>query len=59
MKVIVDEAEVLSQVALMFPHERSTRLLRTVIAWVRYAELFKYNSKRKVIYKTGPVPVQP
>jgi NitT/TauT family transport system ATP-binding protein len=46
----VDEAVVLSQLALTFPHERPMRLLRTVIAWARYAELFKYNSTRRVIY---------
>lgn len=46
----VDEDVVLSQIAMIFPRERPMRLLRTVIAWARYAELFKYSSTRKVIY---------
>ena len=50
----VDEAVVLSQFALTFPHERPMRVLRTIIAWARYAGLFKYNSTRKVIYTTEP-----
>jgi NitT/TauT family transport system ATP-binding protein len=50
----VDEAVVLSHLALTFPHERPMRILRTVIAWARYAELFKYSSTRKVIYRTDP-----
>lgn len=52
----VDEAVVLSQLALTFPHERPMRILRTVVAWARYAELFRYNGTRKVIYKTRPAP---
>ena len=50
----VDEVVVLSQLALTFPHERPMRVLRTVIAWARYAELFKYSSTRKIIYETEP-----
>lgn len=50
----IDEAVVLSQLALRFPHERPTRVLRTVIAWARYAQLFKYNSTRKVLYAAIP-----
>ena len=50
----VEEAVVLSQFALTFPHERPMRVFRTVVAWARYAELFKYNSTRKVIYTTEP-----
>jgi NitT/TauT family transport system ATP-binding protein len=50
----VEEAVVLSQIALTFPHERPMRTLRTVITWARYAGLFKYNSTRKVIYETVP-----
>jgi NitT/TauT family transport system ATP-binding protein len=46
----VEEEVVLGQLALHFPHERPQRMLRTVIAWARYAELFKYSSTRKVIY---------
>ncbi|MDP2139088.1 MAG: nitrate/sulfonate/bicarbonate ABC transporter ATP-binding protein [Candidatus Didemnitutus sp.] len=55
----VDEVAILSQLALTFPHERPMRILRTVIAWARYARLFKYNSTRKVIYQTAPAGVQP
>jgi NitT/TauT family transport system ATP-binding protein len=47
----VDDATVLGQLALHFPHERPQRIFRTVIAWGRYAELFKYSSTRKVIYQ--------
>ena len=46
----VDEEAVLSQFALYFPHERPQRILRTLIAWARYAELAKYNATRKVLY---------
>jgi NitT/TauT family transport system ATP-binding protein len=46
----VDEAVVLSQLALMFPHERPQRLLHTVVAWARYAALFKYSSTRRVFH---------
>ncbi len=50
----VDEETVLSQLAVQFPHERPHRILRTVIAWARYAELFKYSSTRKVLYALAP-----
>jgi NitT/TauT family transport system ATP-binding protein len=46
----VDEATVLSQFALTFPHERPQRILRTVVAWARYAELFRYSSTRRIFY---------
>ena len=46
----VDEAAVLRQFALTFPHERPQRIMDTVVAWARYAELFKYSSTRKVFY---------
>jgi NitT/TauT family transport system ATP-binding protein len=46
----VDEETVLGQLALHFPHERPQRILRTVVAWARYAELFKYSAARKVLY---------
>ena len=46
----VDEAVVLSQLAPTFPHERPRRLLHTVVAWARYAALFKYNSTRRVLH---------
>ena len=46
----VDEALVLGQVAITFPHERPLRLLRTAVAWARYAELFKYSSVRKMFH---------
>jgi len=46
----VDEEAVLSQLAMQFPHERPHRILRAVVAWARYAELFKHCSTRKVLY---------
>ena len=46
----VDEAAVLSQFALTFPHERPQRIMSTVVAWARYAELFRYSSTRRVFY---------
>lgn len=46
----VDEAAVLSQFALTFPHERPPRIMQTVVAWARYAELFRYSSTRRVFY---------
>ncbi len=50
----VDEAEVLSQFALMFPHEHPMRILRTVVAWARYAALFEYDSRRRVFRELLP-----
>lgn len=44
----LDEAVVLSQLALTFPSERPQRILRTVVSWARYAALFKYSSIRRV-----------
>ncbi|HEU0010497.1 MAG TPA: AAA-associated domain-containing protein, partial [Verrucomicrobiae bacterium] len=57
----VDEETVLSQLAMQFPHERSHRILRTIVALARYAELFKYSDTRKVLYglsaaSEAPVP---
>ncbi|EEF60171.1 ABC transporter ATP-binding protein [Pedosphaera parvula] len=46
----LEEEVVLSELAMLYPHEKPHRVLRTIIAWGRYAELFKYNSTRKVIY---------
>lgn len=46
----VDEELILSQLALHFPHERPQRVFRTLVAWARYAELFKYSSTRKLLY---------
>ena len=42
---------------IRFPHERPQRILRTVVAWARYAELFKYSSTRKVLYGLNPTSV--
>ena len=50
----MDEETVLTQLALQFPHERPQRILRTIVAWARYAELFKYSSTRKVLYALAP-----
>jgi NitT/TauT family transport system ATP-binding protein len=46
----VEDETVLSQLALRFPHERPHRILETVVAWARYAELFRYNPTRKVLH---------
>jgi ABC-type anion transport system duplicated permease subunit len=46
----VDEALVLSRLARAFPGEPPPRILRTVVAWARYAELFKYSSLRRVLH---------
>lgn len=55
----VDEEVFLSQITIMFPHEHPKRILQTVVAWARYAELFKYSSIRKVFHElrqpTAPV----
>ena len=50
----VDEALVLGQLAQAFPHERPPRILRTVVAWARYAVLFKYSSLRRVFHGLQP-----
>ena len=58
----VDEAVVLSELALTFPRERPQRLLRTVVAWARYAALFNYSSTRRVCYMDSnnqPLPREP
>ena len=46
----VDEELVLGELALHFPNERPQRIVRTVIGWGRYAELFKYSSTRRKFY---------
>ena len=46
----VEEDVLLGELAMLYPHERPQRVFRTVVAWARYAELFKYSSTRKVIY---------
>ena len=46
----VEDEIVLSQLALRFPHERHHRVLQTVVAWARYAELFRYSSTRKIFH---------
>ena len=48
---------ILGELALHFPHERPQRILRTVVAWARYAELFKYSGTRKVLYGLNPASV--
>ena len=52
----VEEEDILGQLALQFPHERPHRILKTVVAWARYAELFSYSSTRKVLRTVGPTP---
>ena len=46
----VEEEVVLGQLALIFPNEASNRLLRTIVGWARYAELFNFDSNRRVLY---------
>jgi NitT/TauT family transport system ATP-binding protein len=46
----VDEAVVLNQLAQAFPHEQPQRILKTIVSWARYAELFKYSSIRRVFH---------
>jgi len=46
----VDETVILGQLAQLFPHERPQRILEAVVAWARYAELFKYSSTRRVFH---------
>lgn len=55
----LDEETVLSQLAMQFPHERPHRILRTIVAWARYAELFKYSVTRKVVYGLSAAPAAP
>jgi NitT/TauT family transport system ATP-binding protein len=55
----VEEEVLLTQFALVYPQERPHRALRTVIAWGRYAELFKYSSARKVLYTTDSAASTP
>ena len=50
----VNEETVLSQLAVQFPHERPHRILRTIVAWARFAELFKYSGTRKMLYGLAP-----
>jgi len=54
----VEDEIVLSQLAMQFPHERPHRILRAVVAWARYAELFKYSSTRKVFYGLNSIPAR-
>jgi NitT/TauT family transport system ATP-binding protein len=53
----VDESVVLDQLARAFPNEQPPRILRTVVAWARYAELFKYSGLRRVFHGLQQTPV--
>lgn len=44
------EEDALTQLAMTYPHERPIQMLRLVIGWGRYAELFKYSSTRKIFF---------
>ena len=57
LKGEMPDETILGELALHFPHERPQRILRTVVAWARYAELFKYSSTRKVLYGLNPTSV--
>jgi NitT/TauT family transport system ATP-binding protein len=55
----VAEEVVLRELAQHFPHENPGRLLRTIVGWGRYGELFKYSSTRRVFFglrESGPPP---
>jgi NitT/TauT family transport system ATP-binding protein len=51
----VEEDIVLTQLAIHFPSERPQRILRTVVAWARHAQLFQYDSGRKVFHSLKTV----
>lgn len=51
----VSEETVLTQLAMHFPHERPQRIFHTLVAWARYAELFKFSSTRKVVHSLGSI----
>jgi len=46
----LDENTLLGQLALTFPRERPQRILHTLVAWARYAELFRYSAPRRVVH---------
>ena len=46
----VNEAVILDQLARALPHEQPARVLGTVVAWARYAALFKYSSLQRVFH---------
>jgi len=46
----IDESVVLNQLGQTFPHERPQRIFKTIVSWARYAELFKYDSLRRVFH---------
>lgn len=47
----LEEEVLLSQITLLYPHERPHRVLQTLVAWGRYAGLLKYSSARKTLYR--------
>ncbi len=50
------EEDALTQLAVTYPHERPTQMLRILIGWGRWSELFKYSSTRKVFYPSKETP---
>jgi NitT/TauT family transport system ATP-binding protein len=52
----VDEGVVLRELARALPHDPPARILRTVVGWARYAELFNYSSLRRVFHGLQPPP---
>jgi len=50
----VDEAVILNQLARALPHQQPGRVLRTAVAWARYADLFKFSSTRRVFHGLKP-----
>ncbi|MES2309797.1 MAG: nitrate/sulfonate/bicarbonate ABC transporter ATP-binding protein [Verrucomicrobiota bacterium] len=52
----VDESIILKELSILFPHERPLRIMRTIISWARYGELFKYSATRKVFHGLQEIP---
>jgi len=54
------EEVLIEQLAILFPHENPGRLFRTIVAWGRYGELFRYKSREKALFlQASEEPVQP
>jgi NitT/TauT family transport system ATP-binding protein len=47
----IKEPDVLADLVQFFPNERPKNLLKTIVAWARYAELFSYEPKTGLLKK--------
>ncbi|HTI70074.1 MAG TPA: nitrate/sulfonate/bicarbonate ABC transporter ATP-binding protein [Candidatus Limnocylindria bacterium] len=54
----VSEADMLQVFARAFPQEKPARVLRTVVGWARYGQLFNYSSPRKMFQGIQPTGKQ-